>query len=74
MGMTPQEVSVLASIVHAESQQHSDELPRIAGLYVNRLNRNMALQADPTLVYAAGDFTIRRVLNEHREIDSPARS
>ena len=71
MGMTPQEVSVLASIVHAESQQHNDELPRIAGLYVNRLDRNIALQADPTLVYAVGDFTIRRVLNEHKEFDSP---
>ncbi|TDI64450.1 MAG: endolytic transglycosylase MltG [Bacteroidetes bacterium] len=71
IGLSPKEVSVLASIVHAESQQNDDELPRIAGLYMNRLDRNMALQADPTLVYAAGDFTIRRVLNEHREIDSP---
>jgi len=71
MGLSPNEVSVLASIVHAESQQHDDELTRIAGLYINRLNRNMALQADPTLVYAVGDFSIQRVLNEHREIDSP---
>jgi UPF0755 protein len=71
IGMTPQEVSVLASIVLAESQQHADELPRIAGLYLNRLERNMALQADPTLVFALGDFTIKRVLNEHKEIDSP---
>jgi UPF0755 protein len=71
LGLSPKEVSVLASIVHAESQQHADELPRIAGLYLNRLERNMALQADPTLVYAIGDFTIKRVLNEHKEIDSP---
>lgn len=71
LGLTPQEVSVLASIVYAESQQHTDELPRIAGLYLNRLDRNMALQADPTLRFALGDFTIKRVLNEHKEIDSP---
>ena len=71
IGLSIQEVSVLASIVHAESQAHNDELPRIAGLYLNRLNRNMALQADPTLVYAVGDFTIKRVLNEHKEIESP---
>lgn len=70
LGLNAQEVSVLASIVNAESQQ-ADELARIAGVYVNRLNRGMALQADPTLVYALGDFTIKRVLNEHKEIDSP---
>lgn len=71
LGLSPKEVSVLASIVYAESQQHADELPRIAGLYLNRLNNNMALQADPTLVFAIGDYSIRRVLHEHKEIDSP---
>ena len=71
LGLTPKEVSVLASIVYAESQQHADELRRIAGLYLNRLDRNMALQADPTLIFALGDFSIKRVLNEHKEIDSP---
>ncbi|GJM28776.1 MAG: aminodeoxychorismate lyase [Cyclobacteriaceae bacterium] len=71
LGLTPQEVSVLASIVYAESQQHSDELTKIAGLYINRLNENMALQADPTLIFAIGDYSIKRVLNEHKEIDSP---
>lgn len=70
IGLTPQEVSTLASIVQAESKKN-DEKPRIAGVYINRLNRGIALQADPTLVYAAGDFTIGRVLNKHKEIDSP---
>lgn len=70
INMTPVEVSTLASIVEAESKMR-DEQPRVAGVYINRLNRGMALQADPTLVYAAGDFTISRVLNEHKEIDSP---
>lgn len=70
IGLTPQEVSTLASIVQAESKKN-DEKPKIAGVYINRLERGMALQADPTLVYATGDFTIKRVLNIHKEIDSP---
>ncbi len=70
IGLTPREVSVLASIVQAESVK-ADEGPRIAGLYMNRLNRGIALQADPTLVFASGDFTLKRVLNVHKEIDSP---
>ncbi len=70
LGLTPREVSTLASIVQAESVK-GDESPRIAGLYLNRLQRNIALQADPTLVFASGDFTLKRVLNVHKEIDSP---
>jgi UPF0755 protein len=70
LDMTPVEVSVLASIVDAETNK-VDEAPTVAGLYLNRLQRNIALQADPTLVYAAQDFTIRRVLDKHKEIDSP---
>ncbi|WNB18262.1 endolytic transglycosylase MltG [Marivirga arenosa] len=70
LGLTPLEVSALASIVQAESVQ-SDERPKIAEVYLNRLERNMALQADPALVYAVGDFTIKRVLNVHKEVDSP---
>lgn len=70
LGLTPQEVSTLASIVQAESVK-ADESPIIAGLYYNRLQRGIPLQADPTLVFASGDFTIKRVLNEHKEIDSP---
>jgi len=69
-GLTPIEVSILASIVQAESVQ-KDEAPIIASLYLNRLKKGMPLQADPTLVFAIGDFTLKRVLNEHKEIDSP---
>jgi UPF0755 protein len=65
------EVSTLASIVEAEQQQHADERPRIAGVYLNRLRRGMKLQADPTVVYANGDFSIKRVLNVHLTKDSP---
>lgn len=70
LNMSPVEVSVLASIVESETNK-ADEAPVVAGLYLNRLERNIALQADPTLVFAAQDFTIRRVLDKHKEIDSP---
>jgi len=68
--LSPVEVSILASIVQAESK-HNDESPVIAGLYLNRLKKGILLQADPTLVYAIGDFSIQRVLNKHKEVDSP---
>jgi len=70
LNMTPVEITILASIVEAETKKRK-ESPIIAGLYLNRLKRGMLLQADPTLIYAAGDFTIKRVLNRHKEIDSP---
>lgn len=71
LNMSQSEVAILASIVQAEQSMHRDERPTVAGLYLNRLRRNMALQSDPTLIYAAGDFTIKRVLKAHREINSP---
>ena len=64
------EVSILASIVQAETIK-LEEAPVVAGLYINRLKKDIALQADPTLVFAMGDFTLKRVLNEHKEIKSP---
>ncbi|MFP4088998.1 MAG: endolytic transglycosylase MltG [Cyclobacteriaceae bacterium] len=70
LDMSPVEVSILASIVDSETNK-ADEAPKVAGLYLNRLERNIALQADPTLVFAAQNFSIRRVLDKHKEIDSP---
>jgi UPF0755 protein len=70
VGLSPVEVTILASIVKAECRRN-EEAPVIAGLYINRLNRNYALQADPTVVFANRDFSIKRVLNKHKEIDSP---
>jgi UPF0755 protein len=70
VGLTQSEVSILASIVQAETIR-DDEAPVIASLYLNRLKKGIALQADPTLVFASGDFSLKRVLNEHKEIDSP---
>ena len=68
--LTPREVSILASIVDKETTKTS-EMPRIAGVYINRLNKRWPLQADPTLVFALGDYNIRRVLDVHKNIESP---
>jgi peptidoglycan lytic transglycosylase G len=76
LNLLPHEVMTLASIVHEESKQ-ADEQPRVAGVYLNRLKIGMPLQADPTLKFAAYQLpqykntVIRRVLNVHKDIDSP---
>jgi UPF0755 protein len=71
IGLNPKEVVVLASIVYTEQSQFSDERPRIAGLYLNRLRIGMALQSDPTLIFGLGDFSRNRVLNKDKNVDSP---
>ncbi|MEQ8324373.1 MAG: endolytic transglycosylase MltG [Vicingaceae bacterium] len=65
------EVTTLASIVQAEQTIRPDERPRVAGLYINRIKKGMRLESDPTVIYALNDFTIKRVLNEDRSVDSP---
>ena len=69
-GLTPLQVSILASVIEEETRMDSEK-PTMAGVYINRLNKGIPLQADPTLKYALGDFTIRRVLKKHTEIQSP---
>ncbi len=68
--LNPQQVSVLASIVRGETSK-MDEASTIAGVYHNRLKKGMRLQADPTLIFAQQDFTIRRVRKGDKTIDSP---
>lgn len=70
INLTPIEVSVLASIVDAEAL-HDDEMPAVAGLYLNRLKKGMKLEADPTVIFAQNDFTIKRVLTRYLSINSP---
>ena len=70
LGLTPVEVSVLASIVEEECY-FQDEYPMVAGLYLNRLKRGQLLQADPTVKFAVGDFSLKRILFKHLEVESP---
>lgn len=70
LGMSTVEIITLASIVDQETNKN-DEKARIAGVYLNRLKNGWLLQADPTLKFAVNDFSIKRVLNIHKEINSP---
>ena len=70
LGMSPVEVSTLAAIVQDEMSIQT-ESPKIAGLYLNRIKKRMLLQADPTVKFALGDFSIQRVLTADTRIDSP---
>lgn len=70
LNMTPIEVSTLASIVEEEAS-YSDEYPIVAGLYLNRLKKGMRLEADPTVKFAVGDFSLRRILYRHLDTESP---
>ena len=60
LGLTRMQIMVLASITEAETKK-ADEMPIVARVYKNRLDDDMLLQADPTVIYALKDFTIKRV-------------
>lgn len=70
LGLTPTQVATIASIVEEETNK-ADERPTVARLYMNRLAKNMPLQADPTVKFAIGDFSLRRITGKHLTIDSP---
>ena len=69
LGLSPIEVGILASIVQAETSKEK-EMPTIAGVYINRLRAGMPLGADPTLIFAWQDFSIKRVRHKHKKIAS----
>lgn len=69
-GLSRLETMTLASIIYEETRQ-KDEMPTIAGVYMNRLRKGIKLQADPTVKYALGDFGLRRILYSHLKVDSP---
>jgi UPF0755 protein len=68
--LTPTQISILASIVEEENHR-TDEQARIAGVYINRLNKGIYLQADPTVKFALQDFGRKRLLYADLEMDSP---
>jgi len=70
LGLKREEISTLASIIEEETNR-KDERPRIAGVYINRLKKRIPLQADPTIKFALGDFSIKRILTKHLEVISP---
>ncbi|MDB4924256.1 endolytic transglycosylase MltG [Mucilaginibacter sp.] len=70
IGFSQPQVSILASIVDAEAV-YDDEMPTIAGLYLNRLHKGMKLESDPTVIFAMQDFSIHRVLNKQLRVISP---
>ena len=68
-GLSPRQAAVLASIVNEETK-FAPEMPKVAGVYLNRLHRGMLLQADPTVAYCYG-YSLKRVLLKHLEVNSP---
>ena len=67
-GLNQKEVSIVASIVKGETN-YEPEMPKIAGVYLNRLHRGMKLQADPTVAFCL-NYEVNRILNKHLQIDS----
>jgi UPF0755 protein len=71
LGLSSTDIIILASIIQKESN-HYDEYPAIAGVYLNRLNKGMPLQADPTIMYAQHLLGLKkRVYKNDLQIDSP---
>lgn len=70
LGLTPTQAYILASIVEEETN-YKDDKGLIASVYLNRIARGMKLEADPTVRFAVGDFSMQRVLHEHLAIESP---
>lgn len=70
LGLTPAQVMTLCSIVDEETNK-TDEKGAIGRLYINRLRKGMPLQADPTVKFALGDFSLRRIRGSHLGVESP---
>ncbi len=70
LGLTPVEVATVASIAEEETND-AEERATVGRLYINRVKKGMKLQADPTVKFALGDFSLRRIKGEHLKADSP---
>lgn len=69
-GLTPLQVSILASIVEEETNRQEDRY-KIASTYLNRLKIGMKLQADPTVKYVTRNFKLNRIFYGHLQLSSP---
>jgi len=70
LGLSKDKVKILASLVEKETKV-TEEKPKIARVYLNRLNKDMYLQSDPSVLFAVGDPNLKRILKSHLETDSP---
>lgn len=70
IGLTVTQATIIASIVEEETNKQ-DEKGKVASVYINRLNKNMYLGADPTIKFALNDFSLKRILNVHLDVQSP---
>lgn len=70
MGLSHEQVMTMASIVDEETANNAEK-PMVAGMYIKRLSIGMPLQADPTIKFALGDFTLRRIWGRHLKVESP---
>ncbi len=70
LGFSEVQIYIIASLVEEETNQAEDK-PKIASVYINRVRKGMLLQADPTLKFALGDFTLKRLYDKHKAIVSP---
>ena len=70
LGLTPDQVATVASIVEEETSK-ADERGKVARLYLNRYQQGMPLQADPTVKFAIGDFSIKRITVPMTQVNSP---
>lgn len=70
LGLDKFQLMSLAAIVQEETYK-SEDMPVVAGVYMNRIRKGIKLQADPTVIFAIGDYSIKRVLHAHLAFDSP---
>ena len=70
LGLNPNKVCTLASIIDEETS-NNPEKPMIARMYMNRLEKGMPLQADPTVKFALKDFALKRIYHNMLNTESP---
>ena len=70
LNMTPQQIYTMASIVEEETNKEDDK-GKVASVYINRIEKGMKLEADPTVKFAMKDFGLKRIYHKHLSYASP---